>query len=103
MLLPMSGSKSNPSLLFPLDGVDQEELDDLIRGILAKGGVTDEKEVQAIVEKAEQDSEVRIKILEARREVRRLMSLRARGIKLIQRGFRKWVECFYPVTKQFSK
>ena len=102
LLLPMLGTKVNPSLLFPLDGVDRGELDELIRAILAKQGVTEESEIQAVVEKAEKDSEVRIKIAEARKEIRRLMSLRARGIKLMQRGFRKWVEVFHPATKQFK-
>ena len=95
LLLPMSGNRANPSLLFPLDGVDRSELDELIRAILAKQGVTDEAAIQAIVEKAEQDSEIRIKIAEARKEVRRLMGLRAKGARLIQRGFRKWKEAFY--------
>ena len=103
LLLPMLGNKASPNLLFPLDGVEKSELDELIRAILAKQNVTDEKEIQAIVEKAEQDSEVRIKVYEARKELRRLMSLRARGIKLIQVGFRRWKECFYPAIKQYNK
>ena len=103
LLLPMLGTKVNPSLLFPLDGVDRGELDELIRAILAKQGVSDEGEIQAIVEKAEQDSEVRIKIAEARKEIRRLMSIRAKGISLIQVGFRKWREAFFPAVKNFKK
>lgn len=103
LLIPMMGNRANPSLLFPLDGVEKEELEDLIRAILAKQGITDEREVQAIVEKAEQDSEVRIKVQEARRELRRLMSIRARGISLIQSGFRRWKEAFFPTTKPYRK
>lgn len=103
LLLPMGMSKSNPSLLFPLDGVDKSELDELIRAILAKQGVTDEREVQAVVEKAEQDSEVRIKVLEARKELRRLMSIKSRGISLIQKGFRRWQECFFMGGKNGNK
>jgi len=86
-------------VIFPLDGVERSELDELIRAILAKGGVTEEKEVQAIVEAAEQASEVRIKVAEAKAEVRRLMKLREAGAKLMQVGFRKWKQVFYPPTK----
>ena len=103
LLIPRLGNKAKPNLLFPLDGVDRGELDELIRAILAKQGVTNEAEIQAVVEKAEQDSEVRIKVNEARAELRRLMSIRAKGIRLIQIGFRKWRECFYPAIKQFIK
>ena len=103
LLLAMSGDKANPSLIFPLDGVERSELDDLIRAILAKQGVTDEKEIQLIVEKAEQDSEIRIKVAEAKAEVRRLMSIRRRGGRLIQAGFRKWRQAFFPATKAFNK
>jgi hypothetical protein len=103
LLLPQLGSRANPSLLFPLDGLERGELDELIRAILAKQGVTDEREISQIIEKAEQDSEVRIKVTEARKEVRRLMKLRGQGLSLIQRGFRKWSECFYPARKIFKK
>lgn len=88
----------NMSLLFPLDGVDRSELDELIRGILAKGGVTDEAEVQAVVEAAEKSSEARVLIAEQRAEIRRLMALRAQGLKLMQVGFRKWKEVWYPAV-----
>ena len=103
LLVPMGGTKGNPSLLFPLDGVERAELDELIRWILAKGGVTNEAEVQAIIDRAELDSEIRIKIAEAKAEVRRLMKLRAQGFSLIQVGFRKWKEAFFPPLKQFGK
>ena len=99
LLLSMGGSKANPSLLFPLDGVERGELDELIRAILAKGGVTAEAEIQAIVEKAERDSEIRIKVAEAKAEVRRLMKIRAAGGRLIQMGFRKWKQAFYPAIR----
>ena len=93
------GTKENPSLLFPLDGVDRGELDELIRAILEKQGVTEEAEIQAIVERAEQDSEVRIKVAEARAELKRLMGLRAKGMRLMQVGFRKWKEIFFSSHK----
>ena len=103
LLIPRLGNRAKPNLLFPLDGVDKSELDELIRAILAKQGVTSEVEIQAIVERAEKDSEVRIKVNEAKAELRRLMGIRAKGFKLIQIGFRKWRECFYPAVSQFSK
>ncbi len=96
LFLPMLGNRANPSLVFPLESVDRSELDELIRAILAKGGVTEESEVQAIVEKAEQDSEIRLKIIEARKEVRRLMKERAKGNSLVQVGFRKWLPAWFP-------
>ena len=99
LLIPMKGSRANPHLLFPLAYTDRSELDDLVRAILAKGGITNEAEVQAIVERAERDSEIRIKIAEARAEVRRLMKIRAMGGKLMQVGFRKWKQAFYRPKK----
>ena len=95
LLVGMKGTRANPSLLFPLDGVERGELDELIRAILAKQGVTNETEVQAVIDRAEQDSEVRLKVAETKAEVRRLMKIRAAGGKLMQRGFRKWHQVFY--------
>ncbi len=99
LFLPMLGNRANPSLLFPLDSIDSSELDELIRGILAKGGVTDESEIQAIVDQAEKDSEIRIKIVEARKEVRRLMKEKEKGNVLMQHGFRKWLPVWFPGRK----
>lgn len=95
LLIPQSGTKASPNLLFPLDGTDRGELDELIRAILAKQGITAEAEVQAIVDAAERDSEVRQKIHETRKEIRRLMGERAKGLKLMQVGFRKWRPAWY--------
>ena len=78
----MEGNRSNPSILFPLDGVDNSELDDLVRAILFKQGVTDESEIQAVIEKAEKDSEIRLKVYKARKEIRRLMLLKSQGAKI---------------------
>ena len=103
LMIARAGSKVNPDLLFPLDGLERGELDDLVRAILAKGGVTEEAEVQAVIAKAEESSEMRLKVAEARAEVRRLMGLRAKGAKLMQVGFRKWKEVFYPAIKRFGK
>ena len=75
--------------------LDRSELDELIRANLAKLGVTNEAELQAIIDKAETDYEMRIKVAEAAREVRRLMKLRAEGAKLKSIGFRKWAPASY--------
>ena len=104
LLLPMAGTPANPSLIFnlPEKGVEKERqidssyLDELIRIQLGKVGITKESDVQAVVEKAEQDYEYRVKLEEIKKELRRLMDLRAEGKKLMQRGFRRWKEVYYP-------
>ena len=95
LLIARAGTKRSPDLLFPLYGMERRELDDLVRAILARGGVTEETEVQAVVSKAEEDMEIRIKVAEAKAEVRRLMALKAKGARLMQVGFRKWKQAFY--------
>jgi len=100
LFLPQKRNKANPSLLFPLDGVDRSELDELVRASLQKLGVTKESDVQAVIDKAEVDSEARIKLQEVRLEIRRLMALRAEGSKLMQVGFRKWKQAFYRPIKR---
>jgi hypothetical protein len=103
LFVPMKGNRSDPNLVFPLADVDSSELDELIRGILEKGGITDESTVQAIIEQAEQDSEVRLKVNEAKAEFRRLMQLKREGKKLMSCGFRKWREVHYPAVNRFKK
>ena len=95
LYVPMEATKANPSLLFPLDGVDRSELDELIRAHLSKLGVTKESDVQAVIDKAEEDSEARVKLEEARKELRRLMAIREGGGKLMSVGFRKWKQASY--------
>lgn len=103
LVIPLGGTRANPNVLIPLDGVEKSELDELIRAILAKGGITDEATVHAVIAKAESDSEVRAKVYEARREVRRLLDLRfKKGATLMQRGYRRWKEVFYPATHTFK-
>lgn len=99
LYLPQGMSKSNPSMIFPLDYTDRSELDELVRAQLEKLGITKESEVQAVVDKAETDSEMRIKVAEVRKELRRLMALRSEGAKLMQSGFRKWKQAFYRPIK----
>ena len=94
LLVPTAGTKIDPSLIVPLEGTDQSELDELVRAELEKQGVTKESDVQAIVQKAEEDYEKRIKVYEAERELRRLMALKAEGKTLMSVGHKKWKERF---------
>jgi len=99
----MGGTPDNPALLFflPEKGVEKErqidssQLDEQIRAQLQKVGITKEADVQAVIDKAEQDYEYRVKLEETKKELRRLMALRAEGKKLMQVGFRKWREVNY--------
>src|SRR3990167_11378724 len=101
--LPMGGIIDNPALLFflPEKGVEKERqidsslLDEQIRAQLQKVGITKEADVQAIIDKAEEDYEYRVKLEETKKELRRLMALRSEGKKLMQVGFRKWREVNY--------
>lgn len=96
LYLPMGQVSQNPSLLFPLTkSTDPSELDELIRIELEKVGITKESEVQAVLDKAEEDYELRIKIEEARKELRRLMALRKEGKTLMSVGNKKWREVYY--------
>ena len=95
LLLPQMGNKANPSMIFPLYQTEKSELDELIRAQLEKVGVTKESEVQAVIDKAETDSEARIKLQEVRQELRRLMKIREDGGKLMQVGHRRWKQVFY--------
>lgn len=99
LLLPQGMNRANPGLIFPLDGMERSELDELARALLQKQGITSEADVQAVIDSAEADYEKRIKIGEARQELRRLMALRAEGAKLMQMGFRKWKQAFYRPIK----
>lgn len=97
LYLPMGQVSQNPSLLFPLTkSTDPGLLEEQIRVELEKIGITKESDVQAVLDKAEEDYEYRIKIEETRKELRRLMALRAEGKKLMSVGHRKWKEVYYP-------
>ena len=96
LMLPMGQVSQNPTLLFPLlRKTERSELDELVRIELEKQGITKESEVQSIIDKAEADYEYRVKVQEARQEVRRLMKLRAAGKSLMQVGNKKWKEVSY--------
>ncbi len=97
LYLPMGANSQNPMLLFPLlRKSDPGELEELIRIELEKAGVTKESDVQAVLDKAETDYELRLKVDEVKRETRRLMALRAAGKSLMQVGHKKWKEVWYP-------
>jgi hypothetical protein len=102
LYIPMDGNRNNPSLVYPLLDVDEGQIDELVRAILQKQGITNEADVQKIIEAVEQSYEARIKVSEAKAEIRRLMKLKAAGAKLMSTGFRKWKEAFYPAVKQFK-
>ena len=97
LYLPMGQVSQNPSLLFPLTkSTDPGLLEEQVRVELEKVGITKESDVQAVLDKAEEDYELRIKVKEAQREIRRLMKLRAEGAKLMSAGNKKWKEVYYP-------
>jgi len=99
----MGGTLGDLSLLFFLPGkgvekerqIDSSQLDEQIRAQLQKVGITKEADVQAVIAKAEEDYEYRVKLEETKKELRRLMDLRAKGKKLMSVGFRKWREVNY--------
>ncbi len=101
LYLPMGGAEKNLSLMFYLpekEGrqIGTSQLDELIRSQLEKVGITRESDVQDIVDKAERDYELRIKVEETKKEIRRLMDIRAKGGKLMRTGDKKWGQTFYP-------
>ena len=103
--IPMDGTPDNPSLMFFLpqgkgEEVSKSQLDELIRSQLEKVGITKESDIQDIINKAENDYELRVKVEEVKKEIRRLMAIRAEGGKLMSSGFRKWRQAFYPSIKR---
>jgi len=101
LFLPMTGTKKNQGLIFFLPEprgkeVAPSQLDELIRSQLEKIGITKESDVQAILTKAEEDYELRIKVDEAKREIKRLMKIREAGGKIMSVGNKKWRQVYYP-------
>lgn len=96
LYLPMGQTKKSPSIVIPFYKIDRSELNDIVRLELAKQGITDETEVQAVIEEAEVQYEERVKVEEARVEIRRLMDIRKAGGKLMSVGHKKWKQAFYP-------
>lgn len=105
LYLPMQGTKQKPALMFFLpqnhnQQISPSQLDETIRAQLEKQGITKEADLNEIVSKAEIAYEQKAKMLEAHKEVKRLMALREAGAKLMQVGFRKWKEVFYPAIRK---
>ena len=103
LYLPMKGTKEEPSLMFFLPSMVKSQLDEYVRKELEKQGITDEPTVQKIITEAEKQYELRVKIRETEKEIRRLMEIKSSGGKLMQVGNRKWKQAFYPSTKEFKK
>lgn len=98
IMLPGQMTKANPSVIIPLYKTERQELDDLVRAIAEKQGQS--SQVESLVEQAEEGYENRLKISEARKELRRLMELRRNGNSLMQVGFRKWRAAWFPAVKK---
>lgn len=81
--------------VFYLPGTSGSQLSEMIHKQLQDLGVPSEKHA-SVVAQAEEDYEHRIKVHEAHEEAKRLMAIRAEGGKLMQVGYRKWKQAFYP-------
>lgn len=68
--LPLGGTRASPNIIIPLHKTDDSELDELIRGVCEKHGLS-AAQTEAIVERAERDYEYRRKLQEARDELHR--------------------------------
>ena len=100
-MLPMTATEKDPSLVFPLTNhLENGELDELVRAMLEKQGVSSESDVQRITVQAEEEYEKRIKVSEARRELHRLMDLKREGKKLMSMGNKKWKEVYYMSSRK---
>ncbi len=96
LYVPLGKTKSSPSLVIPFYKMERSELDEIVRVALAEQGITEESEVQAIIDEAETQYEERRKVEEARVELKRLMELKRQGKKLMSVGNKKWREVYYP-------
>ena len=98
LFIPMDGTGENPNLMFFLPKMDNSQLDEYVRKELAEHGITDEHTVQAIIEEAEKQYELRVKTKETEAMIRKFMAIKAEGgtKRLMQQGHRKWAETFYP-------
>ena len=96
-------TSQNLDLMLFLPGMSPGQLDQKLREELAKQGVTKESNVHAILEKAEKEYEQRLLINDVNTEFNRLMEIRRNGGKIMQKGYRKWVQVFHPAVKQFKE
>ena len=99
LYVPLGQTKNSPSLVVPFYKMERSELDEIVRAALEEQGITEESEVQAIIDEAEAQYEERRKVEETRVELRRLMEIKRQGGKLMQMGYRKWKQAFYPGGK----
>ena len=100
LYVPLGQTKNSPSLVVPFYKMERSELDEIVRAALEEQGITEESEVQAIIDEAETQYEERRKVEETRVELRRLMEIKRQGGKLMQMGYRKWKQVFYPSGKR---
>ncbi len=103
LYLPLGNSPRSAAMVVPFYKMDRSELDEIVRAHLETEGITDESHVQAVCDEAEVQYEQRRKTEEARKELRRLMEIRAKGGKLMRTRGEKWLQAFYPATKQFKE
>ncbi len=84
--------------MFFLPKMETSQLDEYVRKELAEHGITDEPTVQAIIEEAEKQYELRVKTKETEAMIRKFMDIKMEGgtKRLMQQGDRQWVEAFYP-------
>ena len=92
-MLPLGGTRKAPNVLIPFYGLDRAEMDNMIRAVCAKHGLT-EKETELLVETAEEQYEYRMKVKEASAELRYRVAEQARYPKLKWGGLR-------PVRKRY--
>ena len=100
LYLPMGQTRESPSLIIPFYKMDKSELEHIVRANLDKQGITDESYIQDVIIEAETQYENRRKVHEASKELKRLMTLKAEGAKLMQLGAKKWREVYYPAIKR---
>lgn len=90
---------SNHNTLFFLPGMNGSQLSETIAKQLESQGVSPAGHAK-IVEQAEVEYEMRVKVDETVVELKRLMAIRLEGHPLVQRGFRKWKQAsFRPIGK----
>jgi len=80
LFLPLGGTRANPNVIIPLYKTDNSELSELVHAVLEKQGRG--ADFNKIMERAERDSEMRIKTHEASQELHKRLREQARYPKL---------------------
>lgn len=70
LFLPMGGTRQKPNVIIPTYGTDKSEMAELVDALCEKRGIP-KSERPALIAQAEMLYEQRIKIWEARQEIRR--------------------------------